>query len=113
MIQDLVPLYGRIDRAARHGERRPARPRMVDDFSRVSVPIDARELHLYAADWTPDGVEFSVDGQAVKTVRQSPDYPMQLMLGIYEFPPAGGEGRPGPYPKAFVVDHVRGYRLTG
>jgi hypothetical protein len=43
----------------------------------------------------------------VKSVSQSPDYPMQLMLGMYEFPPA-----PGPYPKEFVVDYVRGYRLA-
>jgi hypothetical protein len=86
-------------------------PEIVDDFSRVTVPIDARELHVYVADWTPDGIEFSIDGDAVKTVEQSPAYPMQLMLGIYELP-AEGEDRVGPYPKAFVVDYVRGYRLA-
>lgn len=42
---------------------------------------------------------------------QSPAYPMQLMLDIYEFPPDGGARR-GPYPKAFVIDSVRGYRLV-
>jgi len=47
----------------------------------------------------------------VKTVDQSPHYPMQLMLGIYEFPPEEGrEMGTSSYPKAFVVDYVRGYR---
>jgi hypothetical protein len=44
----------------------------------------------------------------VKTVEQSPAYPMQLMLNIYEFPAEAAEG--GSYPKEFVVDYVRGYR---
>jgi hypothetical protein len=82
--------------------------RIVDDFSKARVAIDARNFHVYAAEWTPDGVEFSVDDTVIKNVDQSPDYPMQLMLNIYEFP-----GEPtGPYPKDFVVDYVRGYRLT-
>jgi Glycosyl hydrolases family 16 len=82
--------------------------RIVDDFSKVRVAIDARDFHVYAAEWTPDGVAFFVDDAVIKTVDQSPDYPMQLLLNIYEFP-----GEPsGPYPKEFVVDYVRGYRLT-
>jgi len=86
-------------------------PGIVDDFAKVEVPIDVREFHVYAADWMPDRVSFLVDGRVVKTVGQSPDYPMQLMLGIYEFPPEGGpDERTSGYPKAFVVDYVRGYR---
>src|SRR4029077_13309132 len=61
-------------------------PRIVDDFSQERVAVDATEFHVYAADWTSDRVEFSVDGRLVKTVDQSPCYPMQLMLSIYEFP---------------------------
>ena len=60
-------------------------PPIADDFSAEAVPIDAREFHVYAAEWTPEQVAFFVDGELVKTVRQSPAYPMQLMLGIYEF----------------------------
>jgi beta-glucanase (GH16 family) len=84
-----------------------------DDFSARTVPIDAREFHVYAAEWMRDEVAFFIDGGLVKTVRQSPAYPMQLMLGIYEFPPVeGSEPSTGVYPKAFNVDYVRGYRLT-
>src|SRR5215208_4075652 len=87
-------------------------PRIADDFSRVTVPIDAREFHVYAAEWTRDRVAFFVDGDAVKTVDQSPAYPMQLMLDIYEFAQADADEPATPYPKEFVVDYVRGYRLT-
>ena len=88
-------------------------PHIVDDFSVESLPIDAREFHVYAAEWTPEQVAFFVDGELIKTVRQSPAYPMQLMLGIYEFPLEDErETRTSGYPKAFVVDYVRGYRFT-
>ncbi|TMR15332.1 glycoside hydrolase family 16 protein [Nonomuraea turkmeniaca] len=76
-------------------------PAITDDFTVETLPIDAREFHVYAADWTPDHISFSVDGQHVRTVNQSPAYPMQLMLNIYEFQPGGS------YPKEFTVDWVR------
>jgi beta-glucanase (GH16 family) len=87
-------------------------PRIADDFSAVTVPIDVREFHLYAAEWTPQQVAFSIDGELAKTVDQSPDYPMQLMLSIYEFPEADLDRETAGYPLEFVVDYVRGYRLT-
>jgi Glycosyl hydrolases family 16 len=87
-------------------------PSIVDEFSAETLPIDAREFHVYGADWTPDQIAFFVDGELVKTVRQSPAYPMQLMLGIYELPAEDGEPARDEYPKAFVVDYVRGYRAT-
>ncbi|WP_084958828.1 glycoside hydrolase family 16 protein [Thermoactinospora rubra] len=79
-------------------------PEIADDFTAETVPVDATGFHVYAAEWTPDQVAFFVDGRRVRTVRQSPGYPMQLMLGIYEFEPGGD------YPKRFTVDYVRGYR---
>jgi hypothetical protein len=88
-------------------------PRLVDEFSKESVAIDAREFHVYRADWEPDGVAFFVDDRLVKRVGQSPDYPMQLLLNIYEFAdePNGGP-RDDAYPKEFIVDWVRGYRYV-
>jgi Glycosyl hydrolases family 16 len=88
-------------------------PLLVDDFSAVTVELDVREFHLYAAEWTETHVAFFVDGEQIRTVPQSPAYPMQLMLGIYEFPPSGEEPRlPQDYPKELVVDFVRGYRAV-
>jgi len=86
-------------------------PEIVDEFSQEVIPVDARDFHVYAAEWTPQDVVFFVDGERIKTVGQSPSYPMQLMLGIYEFPSSDDDERTGSYPKEFVVDYVRGYRL--
>jgi beta-glucanase (GH16 family) len=86
-------------------------PCIVDEFSAVPVSIDVREFHVYAAEWDRDQVAFFVDGELVKMVGQAPAYPMQLMLDIYDFPPEDGAA-PTAYPKEFVVDYVRGYRLT-
>ena len=87
-------------------------PLVDDEFSAETLPIDVRQFHLYAAEWTPDGVSFLVDGELVKTVAQSPAYEMQLMLGIYELA-SPADRAAGTYPKVFEVDYVRGYRPPG
>ena len=94
-------------------------PSLKDQFAAEVLSIDATEFHVYTAEWTQDFVYFFVDGELIKTVWQSPSYPMQLMLGVYEFPAGefgttSGRRRRGggdlPYPKEFVVDYVRGWR---
>jgi Glycosyl hydrolases family 16 len=84
-------------------------PALEDDWAKETLPIDAREFHVYAADWTEESVAFFVDGEHVKTVGQSPAYPLQLMLDVYEFPDTP-QSPPDAYPKVFEVDYVRGYR---
>jgi hypothetical protein len=84
-------------------------PDLRDDFERVRLPIDAREPRVYSMEWTPARVAFWVDERLARVVEQSPAYPMQLMLGIYEF--RDPDGTPaGPYPKAFAVDWLRAWR---
>lgn len=95
-------------------------PAIVDDFAKVPVGFDVRDFHDYAVEWTPAGVRFFIDGQLVRSTSQSPDYPMQLMLDVFHFPPDAGEagdagdagdaGEAGEYPKEFRVQRVRGYR---
>jgi len=90
-------------------------PDIEDDFEQVSLAIDAREAHDYAAEWTPDRVAFYVDEQLVKVVDQSPDYPMQFMLDIFEFPSPESEWPASPldrYPKEFIVERFRGSRAV-
>ncbi|MET0740511.1 MAG: glycoside hydrolase family 16 protein [Candidatus Nanopelagicales bacterium] len=84
-------------------------PTLVDDFSRVPLQIDATDYHVYAVDWSDSRVDFYADHTLVRTVEQSPNYPMQLMLGVYEFPPDGDDEAPADYPFEFVVDYVRGW----
>jgi Glycosyl hydrolases family 16 len=86
-------------------------PQLEDDFEQVMVELDAKDFHVYAAEWTQNDVAFFVDGNRIKTVAQSPAYPLQLMLSVYEFPASEDDERSS-YPKTFTVDYVRGYRLT-
>ena len=83
-------------------------PAIRDDFTVEEVAIEVREPHTYAAAWTPEAVAFYVDDQLVRVVRQSPAYPMQFMLNVYEFRDATGPA--GSYPKEFAVDWFRGWR---
>ena len=86
-------------------------PAIKDEFAAETVSIDARESHTYTAEWTPDDVAFYVDERLIKVVRQSPAYPMQFMLNIYEFADDPGlPSAPDRYPKTFVVERFRGYR---
>jgi Glycosyl hydrolases family 16 len=85
-------------------------PSIVDDVEQVTLRLDAREFHDYAAEWTPDGVRFFVDGLLVREVAQSPAYPMQLMLNVYEFAEHLPRSTEDSYPKGFLVDWVRGLR---
>jgi Glycosyl hydrolases family 16 len=80
--------------------------RITDEFEKVPITADVRDFHVYAAEWTLDHVAFFVDGERRKVVDQSPNYPMQVMLGIYDF----GGPVAGRYPKEFAVDYVRGYQ---
>ncbi|MHA7210313.1 glycoside hydrolase family 16 protein [Arthrobacter sp. MDT1-65] len=66
-------------------------PRLRQDFSAPPTPIDVARKHTYAVDWHQDTIRFSVDGTPTRTVRQSIAYPMQLILGVFDFP-----GKPAP-----------------
>jgi hypothetical protein len=86
-------------------------PALTDEFLRQTLPIDATRFHIYAAEWTPTHIDFYVDNEKRATVHQSPAYPMQFMLGLYELPgfPRAGDA----YPKRFVIDYFRGYQPVG
>ena len=86
-------------------------PGLTDAFFRDELELDASAFHVYAAEWTPDRVDFHVDNRKLRTVTQAIAYPMQFMLNIYELPgqlAATSEG--AAWPKVFEVDYVRGYR---
>lgn len=112
----VMEVFGRdIDRAA--GTSRVGMgvhpfgdPAIRDDFAQVTLPIDASGPHTYSAEWLPDRVRFHVDDALVRVVPQSPAYPMQLMLNVYELPDDGPPSPPEAYPKVFEVEWVRGWR---
>jgi hypothetical protein len=112
----ICEIFGRDMTAGRAGVGMGLRPfgdpRIRDAFSVEDLAIDARDFHVYAAEWTPGYVAFFVDHHLVKLVEQSPGYPMQFMLNVYEFPEDQAPRPAHAYPKEFVVDYIRGYRST-
>jgi hypothetical protein len=86
-------------------------PALAEAFATEDLSIEVSEFHTYGVDWTPGALAFMVDGVAVRRLDQSPDYPCQLMLGVFDFPARAGPGRDVPVPE-LVVSHVRGQPLA-
>jgi hypothetical protein len=82
-------------------------PAISDEFEAPRVELDVTAFHVYAADWRPGRVDFLIDGRRIKTVDQAPDYPMQMMVAVFDFPDRAGSAPPDHIP-ALVVDEVRG-----
>jgi beta-glucanase (GH16 family) len=75
-------------------------PRFTGEFE-TFVVAGANDWHIYKMDWKPGLGEFFIDGKKVFQTTEVPNYPQQLMLGIYDSTPqtaAWGE---------MLVDYVR------
>lgn len=102
---------GRPPSLANIGVKAHNDPRIEDDMEAVALDLDATDWHTYAAEWTPERVRFFVDDRLVRVVCQRIDYPLQLMVDLFEFPDdADADRDPSAYPKVGEVDAVRGYR---
>ncbi|MDT0182281.1 GNAT family N-acetyltransferase [Microbacterium sp. ARD31] len=82
-------------------------PRLRDDVEKVRVDGDLTAPHEYAVEWSADRLRFFIDGRWVKTVTQRIDYPVQLMLDLYELPRRDGRRDASSHPIEFRVDRVR------
>jgi hypothetical protein len=61
-------------------------PALTSEFSAGWRPVDVSQPHLYAVDWSAGRVDYFLDGESIRTTHQAPDYPMQLILGVFDFP---------------------------
>ena len=103
----ISPTRSRID----HGVLPWNDPTLSDERHQDWLPINATEYHIYGVDWTPDHVDFFVDNELVRRVEQSPQYPMQFELGVYETPSElVDRTEPVSYPITCEIDYFRGYR---
>jgi len=79
-------------------------PFLDENFSAPRLPLDVSEFHTYAVNWQPGSLRFTIDGEPVREIAQAPNYPMQLMLGVFDFPGRGG----APGVPEMVISHVKG-----
>jgi hypothetical protein len=82
-------------------------PALADDFATPRLPLDVTRFHVYTVDWRPGRVDFFVDGDHVRTVEQAPDYPMQMMIGVFDFPAKPSAAEHAGHVPRLVLDHVR------
>jgi hypothetical protein len=82
-------------------------PSVPEDFEAVRLRLDVAEFHTYAVEWTAEQAEFFVDDQPVRRCADPPDYPMQLMLAVFDFP-EWSTGSDDHLVPSFTVDYVRG-----
>jgi hypothetical protein len=80
-------------------------PAVAEDFEAVRLPIDVADFHTYGVDWTASRVVFSVDGREVRSCPAPPDYPMQMMLAVFDFP-ARSTGNDADEVPRLVVDSL-------
>lgn len=107
---NIRPERSRVD----YGILRWNDPNLREECFEDHLEIDAAEYHVYALEWTPTRVDFYVDNRHLRTVHQSPQYPMQFMLGVYERPHEVLEdARDANFPKCCEVDYFRAYQPIG
>lgn len=82
---------------------------VAEDFAAVRLPIDVSDFHDYAVDWTADKVDFFIDGVQVRTCAGPPTYPVQLMVGVFDFPERS-DGVDAEAVPSLAVDYVRAYQ---
>jgi Glycosyl hydrolases family 16 len=86
-------------------------PALAEEFAAERIAVDVTEEHTYGVDWRPGSLAFSIDGEVVRRLDQAPDYPMQLMLGVFDFPARATAGGEPPVPE-LVITRVSGRPLA-
>jgi Glycosyl hydrolases family 16 len=82
-------------------------PALRDDFDTPRLSIDVADFHVYAVDWHPGRVDFLVDGERVRAVEQAPDYPMQMMIAVFDFPAKPAAAEHAGHVPVLALDYVR------
>jgi hypothetical protein len=82
-------------------------PALREEWGTERLDLDVTEFHAYGADWQPGRTRISVDGRVVRHLDQAPAYPLQLMIGVFDFPARAVPGDDHDVPE-LVVSRVRG-----
>ncbi|WP_291050673.1 hypothetical protein [Herbiconiux sp.] len=92
---------------ARCGVKAHGDPALVTDMAEVLVPVDASRPHTWSVIWGAGGAVIGCEGLVVRRVPLAPDYPVLLLLDLFEI---GEPSRAASaYPKSAVIHSVRGW----
>lgn len=95
---------GSSQTTARCGIKAHSDPNLDTDMAEVTVPIDASQPHTWTVIWGGGETVIGCESTVIRRLRQAPDYPLFLMLDLFEIGP-----REGRYPKVATLHRVRGW----
>ena len=90
---------------ARTGIKAHHDPRLTTDMTEVAIPMNASSPHTWTVIWGEGETVIGCEGRALRRIAQSPDYPLFLMIDLFEIGPRGGT-----YPKSATVHNVRAWQ---
>jgi hypothetical protein len=82
-------------------------PHLRQDFAAPRLPIDISSSHTYAVDWDATEAIFTVDGRVVRRCAHPPTYPLQVMVGVFDFP-QWSTGVDDQLVPSMTIDWIRG-----
>lgn len=91
---------------ARCGVKAHGDTALATDMAEVTLPFDATRPHTWAAIWGDGETVIGCEGRVLRRIPQAPDYPLFLMIDLFELGAPGGAEE---YPKAAFVHSVRGW----
>ena len=105
---NVFEVFGDAPEAIGMGIKKIRDPSLAHHFEAPTLPIDVSEHHVYTSDWRPGRVDFLVDDEHVRTVHQAPDYPMQMIVAVFDFPEHADAAEHTDHVPQLAVDYVRG-----
>ncbi|KJL46197.1 hypothetical protein RS84_02821 [Microbacterium hydrocarbonoxydans] len=89
---------------ARSGIKAHHDRRLRTDMAEVVLPFDASRPHTWTVIWGEGKTIIGCEGRVLRRLAQAPDYPMILLIDLFEIGPAGGT-----YPKTATIHRVRAW----
>ncbi|UAJ80219.1 glycoside hydrolase family 16 protein [Leifsonia sp. ZF2019] len=90
---------------ARTGIKAHHDPGLATDMAAVVVPVDASSPHTWTVVWHDGETVIGCDGHTLRRIPQAPDYPLFLMIDLFEIGTRGGH-----YPKTATIHRVRAWQ---
>ena len=95
---------GETESRVRCGVKAHHDPRLTTDMAEIAVSGNLSLPHTWTAIWGNGETIIGCDGAVLRHIAQAPDYPLFLMIDLFEI----GQ-RTGNYPKTATVHRVRGW----
>jgi len=74
-------------------------------MTQVALGFDASRPHTWTVIWGNGETVIGCEGRVIRHLAQAPDYPLLLLVGLFEVGPPAGD-----YPKTAMVHRVVGWQ---